>query len=268
MTTNVVGRPALQQESTSDIVRQSLIVVATIAMLTVNYLANALPINGLDTGQISDRFDVLFVPAGYVFSIWGLIYLGVAAYTVYQALPGQRANPLLRAVGPFYLLSAAANIAWIFLWHYEQFVLTLPVMLILLGSLIAIYVRINGLRIDGRNPVSSAERWLVQTPFSIYVGWITVATIANTTTLLDYLNWNGWGIGEQPWFVIMLVIATVIGLVFAWLRRDVAYVAVLVWAFAGIAVKHSAVTLVAGASIGAAALLAVVAVIGWWQGRQ
>jgi translocator protein len=241
------------------ILRQSLVVIATIATIIVNTLANALPINGLDTGEISDRFDIFFVPAGYVFSIWGLIYLGLVGYTVYQALPSQRTNPLVAKIGYLYILSALANIGWIFLWHYEQFILTVPVMLLLLGTLIAIYVRINSTS-SGMPRYHGADRWLVQAPFSIYLGWISVATVANVTSTLDYVNWNGWGIGEDVWFLIMLAVATLLGLIFATLRRDVAYVAVLIWAFAGIAVKHQAVPLVAGASIGAALLLGVVVI--------
>lgn len=260
MATTVIERPRLRDTMNGDVVRPITVIVATIATIIVNYLANALPINGLQTGEISDRFDVLFVPAGYVFSIWGLIYLGLIGYSVYQALPAQRSTPVLRAIGPLYLLTAAANITWIFLWHYEQFLLTVPVMLLLLGTLIAIYARLTTF-----SPQSQAERWLIRVPFSIYLGWITVATVANATSVLDFLNWGGWGIAPVVWFGIILAVATAIGAAFAWLRRDVAYVAVLVWAFAGIAVKHSTVPFVVGASVGAALLLAVLVAIAWWR---
>lgn len=263
MTTQMAAGAAIRQESTGNLVRQTLVIVATIATIFVNYLATALPINGLDTGEISDRFQVFFVPAGYVFSIWGLIYLGLIGYTVYQALPAQRTNPVLRAIAPYYLVSALANIGWIFLWHYEQFVLTIPVMLILLGSLIQIYRQLASAGV-----ASAAWRWLVHVPFSIYLGWITVATAANFTATLDWVNWNGFGLGEVTWFWLILGVATLIGLAFAWVRREVAYVAVLVWAFAGIAVKHSAVAGVAYASIGAAVLLAVALAVAWFTQRR
>jgi hypothetical protein len=262
MTTSTAGRPVLQHEVSSDLLRQVLVIVATIATLVVNYLANALPINNLGTGEISDRFDVLFVPAGYVFSIWGLIYLGLVGYSVFQALPAQRTHPALRAIGPIYVVSALANIAWIFLWHYEQFVLTVPVMLLLLGSLIAIYRQLAA-----RPPRRQGERWLVHIPFSVYLGWITVATVANITSALDYLNWSGWGIGAEAWFAVMLAVATLLGVSFAWLRRDAAYVAVLLWAFAGIAVKHSGNLFVVGASISAMLVLALLLAVAWWRKR-
>jgi hypothetical protein len=262
MTLQIAGRPVVRPAATGDLLRQALVTIATITTLVVNYLANALPINGLGTGEISNRFDVLFVPAGYVFSIWGLIYLGLIGYTVYQALPSQRANPLQRAVGPLYAMSALANISWIFLWHYEQFVLTIPVMLVLLVCLIAIYLRVNA-----SPAMTQAERWLLRVPFSVYLGWITVATIANVTSTLDFLNWSGWGIAPEVWFGIMLAIATVIGADFAWRRRDVAYVAVLVWAFAGIAAKHSGNSFAVSASIVAAAALAILLAVAWWRKR-
>ena len=220
---------------------QTINVLAVIATIAVNGLANALPLNGLNTGEISDRFQVYFVPAGYVFSIWGLIYLGLILFAVYQALPAQRSNPRLRLIDIPFLLSCVANIVWLFLWHYEQFPLTLVVMLCLLLLLITIYLRLE----IGRARVSPGERWFVQLPFSVYLGWVTVATIANATDVLDYLKWDGWGIQPELWAVIMLVVAT--GLTF-WVslsRGDAAYLLVIVWAFAGIAIKQAATPLVA-----------------------
>jgi len=126
-----------------DAVRQWVNVLAVIATIVINGLANAIPFNGLNTGEISDRFKVFFVPAGYVFSIWGLIYLGLIAFAIYQALPSQRENPALRRIGYWFAMSCAVNIVWLFLWHYEFFPLTLVFMITLLLSLIIIYQRIN-----------------------------------------------------------------------------------------------------------------------------
>ena len=233
-----------------DILRQAVNLLVTVATITINGLANALPINGQTTGEISDRFRVYFVPAGYVFSIWGLIYLALGAFAVYQALPAQRENPHLRRIGYLFALSCVANSAWIFLWHYEFFELTLVVMFGLLLSLIAIYLRLD----IGRARVSTAEKWLVHIPFSIYLGWITVATIANVTSVLYYLNWDGWGIRPEIWAVIMLVVGAGIASAVSIGRGDVAYVLVIVWAFAGIAVKH-ANTLIVAITAGLMALI-------------
>lgn len=251
MTTASPGRLAAQPTS-NGLLWQAGVILATVATIVVNALANALPINGQGTGEISDRFSVYFVPAGYVFSIWGLIYLGLIAYSIYQALPAQRASTLLRDLAPWYLLTAAANIAWIFAWHYNQFVLSLGIMLVLLVALIMIYRRL-----DAQRPASRGEFWSVYVPFSVYLGWISVAAIANATSVLDYVGWNGFGISEPVWAVIMLVVATVLGLFFSVRRADIAYVAVLVWAFIGIAVKHSGTPLVAVTAGVAAAVLAL-----------
>ena len=242
-----------------DTLRQSLNLLALLAVIVINGLANALPLNGLTTGEISDRFQVYFVPAGYVFSIWGLIYVGLIAFAVYQALPAQRDNPRLRSIGYLFALSCVANIAWLFLWHYEIFPLTLVAMLALLLLLIAIYLRLG----IGRAQVPAEEKWLVHVPFSIYLGWITVATIANVTSLLDYLNWNGWGISPEAWTVIMLVAGVAIASAVSLTRGDVAYMLVVVWAFAGIAVKHASTPVVATAAWVTTALAALMLVVGW-----
>ena len=224
-----------------DILRQISVIVTVLATIIVNTLANALPINGLNTGEISDRFAVYFVPAGYVFSIWGLIYLGLIAFTIFQALPSQRQNPRLRATGWWVTLGGLANIAWIFLWHYEIFPLTILAMVTLLITLIITYLRLG----IGRTQVPTAEKWAVRVPFSIYLGWITVATVANATALLDYLQWDGFGIAPEIWMTIIL--AVVLGLVtlMNFTRRDVAYSLVILWALAGIGLKHAAVSAVA-----------------------
>jgi hypothetical protein len=243
--------------------RQWVNVVTYIGMLVVNGLANALPLNGLTTGDIADRFDVYFVPAAYVFSIWGLIYVALGAFTVYQALPPQRDNPRLRRVGYLFALSSLANASWIFLWHYEQFALSLIAMLTLLGSLIAIYLRLN----VGRAEVPAVERWLVNVPFSIYLGWITVATIANVTSVLDYVGWGGWGIAETVWAAIMLVAGTAIAAAMSVTRGDVAYLLVIIWAYVGIAVKYEP-PLVSTSAWVLAGVVAVLLVVGAYLRQQ
>jgi hypothetical protein len=207
----------------------------------VNVLANVLPINGQNTGAISDQFQVYFVPAGYVFSIWGVIYIGLIALAVFQALPSQRENPRLRSTGWWIVLGGLANIAWIFLWHYEQFPLTLVAMLVLLGTLIITYLRLG----IGRSSVSKAETWTVRVPISIYLGWITVATIANVTSLLNFLKWDGLGIAPEVWMWIILAAVFVIATLMNFFRRDIAYTAVILWALAGISIKHADVPAVA-----------------------
>ncbi len=228
--------------------------------LLVNGLASGLPLNGQTTGQISDRFDVYFVPAGYVFSIWGLIYAALIAFVVYQFLPAHRDSPAAGRVGWLFAASCGANIGWIFCWHYELFPLALLTMLFMLGCLISIYLRLD----IGGHDVPGPDRWFVHAPFSLYLGWITVATIANTTQLLDYLAWGRWGLAAETWMVVMLAVAVALAAVVAWRRRDVIYLLVLVWALAGIGVKQEPVALVAtGAWVaaGAIALLALASLV-------
>src|SRR5690606_18257634 len=135
-------------------------------------------------GEISDRFPIRFVPEGYVFSIWGLIYLGLIVFALYQASPARRGNQLLDHIAPAYWLASLANSTWILLWHYEQFVLTILVMLVLLDSLIYIYR--NGAASKG----DGLFRWCVQIPYSVYLGWVSVATIANASQVLTFLQWG------------------------------------------------------------------------------
>jgi len=236
-----------------DIVRQILTAVLVLATLAVNGLADAIPLNGLNTGAISDRFHVLFVPAGYVFAIWGVIYLGLIAFGIYQALPSQRENPLQRKIAPWFALSCLANIAWLFLWHFLQFPLTLLAMLVLLGALIAVYLPLG----VGQRPASRAETWLVRVPFSIYLGWISVATAANVTELLDYWKWSGFGLPAEAWLVVVLAAVLVIATLMSLRHRDAAYALVIVWALAGVSVKNSTSSLAWIASLVTAALVAI-----------
>jgi hypothetical protein len=247
-----------------NLLRQLLVILSLSGVIAINGLANALPLNGLQTGEISDRFEIYFVPAGYVFSIWGVIYLALIGYAVFQALPSQRTNPRLQAIGYWFVLSCVANVVWLFLWHYEQFVWTLFAMLALLASLIVIYLRLD----IGRSRATTAERWLVEVPFSIYLGWITVATIANITQLLYYLGWSGWGLPPEAWFVLVLAAALVIAGVMAYTRRDVAYLLVLIWAFVGIATKHAGTPLVAISTWIVTVSLVVLVIYSLWGRRR
>jgi hypothetical protein len=234
-----------------DTIRQVANLLSVLLALTVNILATALPLNGQNTGEISDRFRVYFVPAGYVFSIWGIIYIGWIAFTIFQFLPAQKENPRLRRLGYLFAISNVFNAAWLFCWHYNLFGLSVLVMLALLGLLIASYLRLN----VNRSSVAGAEYWSVDVVFSIYLGWITVATVANITDWLYFIGWDGFGIPAQAWAVIMLAVASLLGLAMALRRRDAGYLAVLVWAFAGIAVKQTPAPLVVVSAWVAAALM-------------
>ncbi|MDA1329612.1 MAG: hypothetical protein DWG76_07625 [Chloroflexi bacterium] len=163
------------------------------------------------------------------------------AYAIFQALPAQREDERLARIAPYYWLASIANSTWIFLWHYQVFTLTIVAMGTLLLSLIAIYqVAKRSTGIESRG-----FRWAVLVPFSIYLGWISVATIANVSQLLFFLEWDMWGLSAELWTGIMLVVATGLGMAMLERERDIAFVLVLIWAFVGIAVAHADVMLVA-----------------------
>lgn len=231
--------------------------IALIATITINGLANTLPINGMLTGEVSDSFQALFTPAGYVFAIWGLIYLALTAFAVYQILPSQKENSRIERIGIWFILANLFNGAWIFAWHYLQFVLSLVFMLGLLVSLIAIYLRL-GIGISKTNP---KDRWFLEVPFSIYLGWISVATIANVSVVLLDLNWTGFGVSETVWTIIMLVIGTILGLLITYLRSEVFYTLVLIWAFIGITQNGSGDVLVTTMAWAAAIVLVIFLII-------
>ena len=239
-----------------DNLRQYANLVSVILALAVNVLATALPLNNQTTAQISDRFKVYFVPAGYVFSIWGLIYISWIAFVVYQFLPAHKESPRLRKLGYYFALSGVFNAAWLFCWQYNHFTLSVIVMLILLGLLIASYLNLN----VGRTPVGTAEKWCVDIPFSVYLGWISVATIANISDWLYSVNWNGFGMDPQFWAIIMLMVASVLGFIMALKRRDSGYLFVLVWAFIGILIKQSTAPTVVDAASDAAVVAFVLAI--------
>lgn len=203
---------------------------ATLLVVLVNALANILPINGQTTGEISNRLDVLFTPAGYVFGIWGLIYFLLFIWTIMQFPASKRNLPVYEKATPLYLLSSALNIAWILLWHYEFFLLTVFVMIGLLLTLIRLYHLIKN---------EDHSLWDLL-PFSVYLGWISVATIANISYYLKYIGWNGFGLSNVAWALIMLVAATTLAIYFHRKNEDHIYPLVFVWALIGIGVKNAA----------------------------
>ncbi|MDG2154320.1 MAG: tryptophan-rich sensory protein [Gammaproteobacteria bacterium] len=220
-------------------------ILAFIGVLVVNGMANGIPLGGQTTGEISAKYPALFTPSGFTFSIWGLIYLALTAFIVYQALPSQRSNERIAAVSHYFKLSCLANAAWIFVWHFDLLGFSLLLMLVILGSLMALY---RGLGIvDKTAPV--VERMLVQWPFSLYLGWISVATIANFSAVQI-----GWGFdeilfGAVLWTQIKLALAGAISATVLLHRDDVIFVLVVAWAAFGISVKQAATPDVSGAAL-------------------
>ncbi len=226
-----------------------------VLVLAVNGLANALPLNGITTAAVSALVRVYFVPAGYVFAIWGLIYLLLLTMVIWGLTPGAR--PTVVRGGPWFAVSCLANASWLFAWHYQRFPLTMALMAVLLASLIALYLRLG----VGRPGASRAARWLARLPISIYLGWISVATIANATTALAHAGWGGWGLSPTLWADILLGVATLLAAAMAWLRRDLAFGLVVVWAQVGIALAQATTPAVAGPAWAAAGLTAILTLV-------
>jgi len=231
-------------------------ILSLVVMLVVNIMANALPINGLTTGEISDRFPILFVPEGYVFSIWGLIYLALIAFVIYSVTSKGKGDERIDAIAWWFVASNLFNTAWILFWHNLQFALTLVAIFGLLISLVAIYLMLGIGKV--KRPI--VEKLLVDVPFGIYLGWATVAVVANVSQVLYFNGWRGEPLTEPAWAVIMVLVASVLGLLMIFTRKEVAYPLVLTWAFIGIWVKQSGTPAVAVTALIGAILLAVLAV--------
>lgn len=225
-----------------------LALLAFVGVLTVNTLANALPLNGANTGVLSDEIPNLFVPAGLTFSIWGLIYLLLAGYIVmviresWRLTKDQRAWTAADAA--LFLVNAAANMAWIFAWHWRQVGLAMAIMLVILGTLIALEQRNQGKLAEGGvlhagRGAGAAQRFFLTVPLRVYLGWISVATIANATAVLVKAGWNGFGIDPRVWTVVVIIAGLAVALGFSLWKRQIAAPLVVVWAYAGIILKRT-----------------------------
>jgi len=230
-------------------------IAAFILVVVVNALANVIPLGGNTTAEVSDAYPTLLTPAGYVFSIWGIIYALLLVFTVYQAYPAQE-KPFLSRISLLFLLSSLVNASWLFLWHYEQIVPSVALMFLLLATLIAIYLRVQ----IGKSRVSLRERLCVHVPFSVYLGWITIAAITNVASALVSVNWDGWGLAPVTWASLLTVIALAVTLAVIVTRKDVAYSLVILWALGGIIARQAAYAMIVQTAE-ASAVIVVIALV-------
>jgi hypothetical protein len=228
----------MQQSNSNsgDILRQVVTLAAVVIAFIVNVLSNLNPLNGLTIGGISNTLfkDVLIIPANYAFAIWGLIYLGLFAFAIYQVLPSQRENPNLRKTGYLLTIASVAQSIWVYLFLSRFFVASVVAMLLILIPLIVMYVRLG----IGTTPATRAEKWFLRYPIGIYLGWISVATIVNIASALYINNWNAFGISAEFWTALMVIIATFIANTALVKHQDITYSGVTVWALIAIAIKH------------------------------
>ncbi len=213
----------------------SILTLSVLLTIAVNALSNVLPFNGQTTEVISDKYFNFFTPAGITFAIWGVIYIGWIALSLYFWLArSAEARTHLEKAAPWFILSGIANSAWLILWHYEQLGLSVLVMAVILGSLIKTYLALNPereLRGTGQQMMPLAFSLFARLPISIYLGWISVATIANIAAALTQ---GGFTSNGESWGVIMIAVATILAISMLIRRSDVAFVLVVIWAALGI----------------------------------
>ena len=251
----------LMQKNTSATLRYANLLLFILTIIVNSIAGSTTLIGGRDTATVSNNNPTLITPAGYVFSIWGIIYILLGAFVVYQALPRERGSDYHGKIGWLFVFSSLINIAWIFVWQFESLILSVVLIFALLLSLIAIYLRLN----IGRSKVKISERLAVHLPFSVYLGWITIASIADVAITLTAYNWNGFGISSETWAIIVVAVALVITMLMLGNRKDVAYALVVIWALVGIGVNQTnpnvVLTTQIGAIILAVATLAIVVLL-------
>ncbi|MGE7595365.1 TspO/MBR family protein [Peribacillus frigoritolerans] len=198
-------------------------------VVTMNFSANFLPLNGQTSGEISDKLHVVFTPAGYVFSIWGLIYFLLAIWVFRQFLSKHQNSPAYKASFPWFAFSCVLNGAWLLAWHYEHFLLSVFIIIALLATLMVIYTSIKKVE----------HTTFDLFPFSVYTSWVSIATIADISYYLTYIKWDGFGVSSLTWTIVLLIAATILAFVFVGKNRDWCYPLVFVWAFIGIGIRNS-----------------------------
>lgn len=236
--------------------------LAIVSTFIINFWSNLFPINGQNIGELSNTLfqDVLIIPANYAFIIWGVIYIGLFFFAAYQLRADQANNPRFQR-GSYWLVGAcvAQNI-WVVLFLLRYFVGSVVAMVAILISL-AIYYR----NLEIGSEVPKKEFWRAQVPISIYMGWISVATIVNVAIALYSLNWAAWGLSPALWTVLMMGVAALIGIWILLQRSDKAYPLVLVWALVAIALKHLEKPLIAAVAFSLSIVLAIFTI---WQSSK
>ncbi len=221
--------------NSSSILRYANIIFFALTVAVNSLAGGTTLIGGQLTAAVSDAHPTLITPAGYVFSIWGIIYILLGVFAVNQALPSQQGKEYQSKIGWLFVLSNLINIGWLFLWQFEYLSLSVVLMFLLLATLIAIYLRLG----IGKSRASLRERLAVQLPFSVYLGWITVASIANVAATLVSIGWDGLGISPETWAILVVSVALIITMLMLITRKDMAYSLVIIWALVGIGVKQN-----------------------------
>ena len=227
--------------------------VAFAIVILLNFLSNALPINGQTMPEISAKYPSLFTPAGFTFAIWGAIYLGLLVFVIWQALPAQRSSDKVARLSTWFQVNCLMNAVWIVVWHYDLLVLSLLVMLVILTTLILIYRTL----IADIDAAPFTEHLVLYLPFSLYAGWITLATIANASILQTSNGWDYVWLTAVQWTLLKLALAGAIGARMVLRYRDPVFGAVVIWGAYGISAMQSATPSVSGAALTLSLLMAL-----------
>lgn len=247
-----------------DPLRHIAVPAALLAVVAFNILAVTLPLGGRATEEISAMFENMFTPAGWAFSIWSVIYAGLAAFTLYQFLPSQADSPVARQTALLFTFSCLFNIAWLLSWHFLAIPLSFGFMLALLATLILIY-----LRVTRRRPNHTvAYGLMVALPFRLYLGWIIVATSANLMALLTARDWDFAPFGETGFVLLLAGVTVMAGLLALFTRKELFVNLVLIWGLVAVAFGPASTSQIMVGSLAGAAILLAAVVWTVVRGRQ
>ncbi|WP_373060063.1 tryptophan-rich sensory protein [Gemmatimonas sp.] len=246
-------------------------VLALVVVIALNGLAASGAMSGESIGDIANQYRSLVLPADYVFGIWSVIYFGLIASAIYQALPTVGAERAVQRLGIWWIVTGALNVSWISLFSFGQFALALVVMVIFLIALIAIGERVRE-RDRGVGSLTGRAWWAEQAflvwPQDIYLAWISVALIVNSFQFAHAVAWSGFGIAEQTWAVAMMIVATLLGTIMAWRRGNWLFPLVVAWALRGIGVRYADIAVLADTTSWLVPAGIATGVIAWGAGRR
>lgn len=231
-------------------IKQILVIAATLGVLIFNWLAASGYLGGIETGAISDKYPTRITPAGYAFAIWSLIYAGLIAFSIYQALPANTER--FRRIRTVYILNCATNCAWLYFWHREAILLCAAIIFLLLGTLVFINVKL-------KKTETTSEFWFAKAPFSLYFGWVTVAAILNATVALVYLNVRFSDSMVVNAGAFLILAATALGVIIRFKLNSIFYPLAIAWALTAIAVKQSGQTMIVASAAVSVNILLIVA---------
>lgn len=236
---------------TYNILRRWAFLAASLVLIVVNFLSNTIPFGGKTMAEVSAQYPTLITPAGYAFSIWGLIYLLLLVFSIFQLRRG-RESRFYNLIWPFYMLNVAANIAWLFAFQYNAIAVSVVIMLILLYSLI----RIFRLFYRFKSKLGTTRRFFFQVPFSLYFGWVSVATIVNIAVLIYSLDIPAFMNHQSLFAISMVIVAAVLGFAILLSKHDYVFGLAITWALVSIWVGQESLPVITTAKFAAIGLIA------------